>query len=88
VEGTTAVVGLRALAEESVVLELVADQAAGDENILGADHHDLLALEELLGHNGGQATEKVTLAVNDDGLIKMEMTKLKLKSKAIIPGIK
>jgi len=71
-EGSTAVVGLDTLAQEGHVLELVADEGARDLDLLAADHNNLLAHEELLGHNGGQASEKVALAVNDNGLNKNE----------------
>ena len=37
--------------------------------LLATDHDDALAREDLLGHDGGQATEEVTLSVNNDNLI-------------------
>lgn len=45
---------------------LSAEEFAGDVEGLGADDDDLLAVEELLGNDRGQATEEVALAVNDD----------------------
>lgn len=33
---------------------------------LAADHHDLLTIQQLVGDDAGQATKKVTFAVNDD----------------------
>jgi len=37
-----------------------------DVERLAADHHDLLTIQQLFGNNAGQATEKVTFAVNDN----------------------
>ena len=39
---------------------------SGDVKILAADHDDLLSVEELLGHSTSQATEQMSLAVNDN----------------------
>jgi hypothetical protein len=44
---------------------LRAEELAGDVQGLASHNDDLLAVEQLLGDRGGQATEKVTLAVND-----------------------
>jgi hypothetical protein len=68
VERTTGRVGVHALAEEVAPEELVAAERAGDVDLLGADAHDLLAVEELLGNASSQATKKVTLAINNDNL--------------------
>ena len=45
---------------------LRAEELAGDVEGLAADDDDLLAVEELLGDDAGEATEEVALAVNDD----------------------
>lgn len=45
---------------------LGAEEFAGDVEGLGADHNDLLAVEELLGHDTGEATKEVALAVDDN----------------------
>lgn len=42
------------------------EELAGDVESLRSDDDDLLAAEQLLGHNAGQATQKVPLAVDDD----------------------
>ena len=42
------------------------EELAGDVESLRSNDHDLLAAEQLLGHNAGQATQKVPLAVDDD----------------------
>jgi len=52
-----------------VARTLRAEEFAGDVEGLAADNDDLLAVEELLGDDGGEATKKVALAVNDDLLI-------------------
>jgi hypothetical protein len=67
-EGSTTVVGLNTLAQKGHVLELVADEGARNLDLLAANDHDLLSLKKLLGHNGGQATKKMALAVNNDSL--------------------
>jgi len=41
---------------------------AGDEEGLSTDNDDLLAEKKLLGHNRGESTQKVTLAVNNDSI--------------------
>ena len=46
---------------------LVAEKATGDIDLLAADDGDLLAREDLLGDNAGQATQQMALAVNNDG---------------------
>lgn len=45
---------------------LSAEELSRDVEGLAADNNDLLAVQELLGDSAGQATEQVTLAVNDD----------------------
>lgn len=45
---------------------LGAEELAGDVEGLAADDNDLLAVEELLSNDGGQATKEVALAINDD----------------------
>jgi hypothetical protein len=44
---------------------LRAEELAGDVQGLASHDDDLLAVEQLLGDRGGQATEKVALAVDD-----------------------
>lgn len=44
---------------------LRAEELAGDVQGLASYDDDLLAVEQLLGDSGGQATEKVPLAVDD-----------------------
>ena len=44
---------------------LRAEELAGDVQGLASYDDDLLAVEQLLGDRGGQATEKVALSVND-----------------------
>jgi hypothetical protein len=45
---------------------LSAEELSRDVEGLAADNNDLLAVQELLGDSAGQATEQVTLSVNDD----------------------
>lgn len=44
---------------------LRAEELAGDVQGLASHNDDLLAVEQLLGDRGGQATEKVPFAVDD-----------------------
>ncbi len=46
---------------------LVAEEATGDVDFLAADDGNLLAREDLLGNDAGQATEQMAFAVNNDG---------------------
>lgn len=45
---------------------LRAEELSGDVEGLAADDHNLLAVEQLLGHGAGQAAKQVALAVDDD----------------------
>lgn len=45
---------------------LCAEELAGDVELLAADNNNLLAVQKLLGDSGGQAAEKVALAVDDN----------------------
>jgi len=47
---------------------LVAEEAAGDVDLLAADDGNLLAREDLLGNDAGQATEQMAFAVDNDGV--------------------
>lgn len=42
------------------------EELSRDVESLATDNNDLLAIKELLGDRGGQATEKVALSVNDN----------------------
>jgi len=64
-EGTLLGVGLGADVLELLVLELVAVQGARDVDVFAAHQSDLVAIDELLGDNGGQAAQQVALAIND-----------------------
>ena len=46
---------------------LVSEEAARDIDLLATDHHNLLAGENLLGDDGRQPTQKVPLAIDDNG---------------------
>lgn len=45
---------------------LSAEELAGDVESLAADNNDLLAIEELLGDDAGEATKEMALAIDDD----------------------
>lgn len=47
------------------VRTLRAEELAGDVESLTSHNDDLLAVEQLLGHGAGEATEQVPLAVDD-----------------------
>ena len=46
---------------------LVAEETAGNVDLLAPDDNNLLAVEDLLRDNRSKATQKMALAVNDDG---------------------
>ena len=48
-------------------MHLVAEEAAGNVDLLAPDDNNLLAVEDLLRDNRSKATQKMALAVNDDG---------------------
>lgn len=45
---------------------LGAEELSRDVEGLAADDNDLLAVEELLGNNGGETAKEMALAVNDN----------------------
>lgn len=49
------------------VTHLVAEEAARDVDLLAPHNDNLLAVQNLLGDNGGQPAKKMALAINDDG---------------------
>jgi len=55
-----------AFVKKVMVAELVTEEAPRDVDFLAANDDNLLAIQNLLGYNGGQPTKEVTLAVNDD----------------------
>ena len=48
-------------------MHLVAEEAARDVNLLAPDDDNLLAAQDLFGDNGRQTSEKMALAINNDG---------------------
>jgi hypothetical protein len=67
VEGTTTSgVVTSHLAKVGVVLQLRTEELAGDVEGFTSHNDDLLAVKQLLSNSAGQATKKVSLAVNDD----------------------
>lgn len=67
--GGFAGVGGGLLAQEGVELQLGAVEAARHVEFFGADDDDLLARQNLLGDDGSQTTQQVTLTINDDNLL-------------------
>ena len=68
VEGSPSRVGGNLLAEEGLVLELCAEEAARDVEVFSTDDDNALAIQKLLCDNGGKAPEQVSLSVNDNNL--------------------
>jgi hypothetical protein len=50
-------------------LTLVTEEGTRDVQLLAADNNNALTVEGLLGDNGGKATQKVALTVDDNHLI-------------------
>jgi hypothetical protein len=48
--------------------DLLMDKATENVDLLGADHHDLLIIEQLLGDERGKAAEHVVAHVHHDVL--------------------
>ena len=61
-------VGVVTKLTEVSILHLVADERARNADLIASHNHDLLASEELLGNNRGEATKKVVAAVDNDSL--------------------
>jgi len=68
VERTVLRVGVGALVLELEVLELVAHERTSHHDALGADTHDFLTVQQLLGDHRGQTTKDVVTAINDNTL--------------------
>jgi hypothetical protein len=47
-------------------LTLRAEEVPRDVERLAPDNNDLLAIQQLFGHDAGKATEKVAFAINND----------------------
>lgn len=54
------------LSKVVVELQLVSEELTGDVQELASDHGNLLAVQQLLGDDGGQTTQQVALSVDDD----------------------
>ena len=67
-DGAMRRLGVHTLAEEPQVLHFLANEAAGEADFLAADDDDSLAVQELLGQNGGQASEHVVPGVHHHSL--------------------
>lgn len=61
-----------------LVRTLRAEELAGDVEVLATDDNDLLAVEELLGDDAGQAAQQVALAIDHD-LFKSPVSGLRLQ---------
>ena len=49
------------------------EKGAGHVQLLATNHNDTLAAEDLLGNNGGKATQQMTLSVDDNNLAQVRM---------------
>jgi len=65
VNWTSLWVGVGSLSDELGILDLISCQRAGDENLLSANNGNLLATQELLGADRSQATQEVSLSINN-----------------------
>lgn len=54
------------LAQESLVLQLRAEELSRNVEGFTSDNYNLLAIEQLLGDGTGQATEKMSLAIDNN----------------------
>lgn len=68
VKGATVWVYEAALAQVAKVAQLVAEKVSRDVQLFGADNYNLLSAKKLLGNNGRQTTDQMSLTVNDNNL--------------------
>jgi len=68
VEWTTGWVHVAPLAQVGQELDLVPVEVSREVQLLAADHGHLAALQQVLGHHGGQATEQMAATINNNGL--------------------
>lgn len=59
---------VHSLPQETHVLHLLANQSAGDADLLAPDDHNFLSIEKLFGDNGSEPSQHVMPGVNDDAL--------------------
>lgn len=64
VDGAVGGLGVHALAEEAEVLHLLTDEAAREADLLAANHHHFLAVEEFFGQDRGEPTQHVVAGVH------------------------
>lgn len=69
VEGTVTGVGVRALAQEGQILDLVTVQGSADVDTLTTNGHNLLAGQEFLGNRGRQTAQQMSSAINNHLLL-------------------
>ena len=60
--------GVHPLPQEPHVLHLLADQSAGDADLLAPNHHNFLSIEKLFSQNRSEPSQHVMPGVNDDAL--------------------
>jgi hypothetical protein len=53
---------------DTLLDDLLTDEARGEADLLAADYHDLLVIEQLLGDDRGKAAEPVVARVHHDAL--------------------
>lgn len=69
-EGTVGLVESGTLTQVSVEGKLVSELRTRDVHVLATNNDDLLAVQDLLGHNGSQTTQKVALGVDNNNRFK------------------
>ena len=57
-----------------------AEECAGNVKSLASYYHDLLTIEQLLSHSAGQATQEMSLAIDNDLVFKKLAVSRTLKS--------
>ena len=63
-EGTAGRLDVAPQAKESQHLQLVPVEVAGEVDALTTHDDNLVAVEDVLGHDGGQAAQQVTAAID------------------------
>ncbi len=68
VEGASQGFDVASQTQKLEVLQLVAVEVSAHVDSLATDDHDLVAVEDELGHDGGQTAHQVTATVDHHGL--------------------
>mmetsp|Transcript_7958 Transcript_7958/g.12307 ORF Transcript_7958/g.12307 Transcript_7958/m.12307 type:complete len:206 (+) Transcript_7958:139-756(+) len=63
---SSAGVGVDGLSQELLIVEVISEEGAGEDQLLAANHDNLLTSEELLGDLGSESSDEVASSIYDN----------------------